>query len=214
MSTGESPPAPTACSPGIDATPFARQKQFPDQVAHALVLERLSLAMNPRGRLYKKEPLYRIVSKSGNIVALEGFRTRFESVPWAVYRVRRIYQPKALFEGKGRSRRFVAYDQSRKGNVQRCVEKTNEFPDSASALEHLHHLALQNSFEAHVLHELSYVTVSRCGNTYPTTEEYYVAAPALVSTKARYGVPRFDEEATWPTFYCGQDDLSPLFAGI
>ena len=64
-------------------------------------------------------------------------------------------------------------------------------------------------------HELSYVSVSECGNTYPTTEEYFVASPALVSTKARYGLPRFDED--WgdvAELYCGQDDLAPLFGAV
>jgi len=32
------------------------------------------------------------------------------------------------------------------------------------------------------------------GPSYPTREDYYVVAPAVVETKARYGVSRFDQQ--------------------
>jgi hypothetical protein len=191
---------------------IARQKQFPDQIAEAMVLERLSLAMNPRGRLYKKEPLYQIVNDSGHRAAMDLFRARLHSVPWGLYRVRRIHQPKAVYEGEGKSRKQVSYDSTKKGAVQRCVEKTGEFKNAAEALRRLHYVAEQKELHVHLLHELSYANVSQRGPTYPTTEEYYVAAPALVETKVRNGVESFDE--SWndlADLYCGQDDLSPLF---
>jgi len=192
---------------------IARQKQFPDQIAGAMALERLSLAMNPRGRLYKKESLYQIVTDSGNGPALDLFRGELQNVPWGLYRVRRIYQPKAVYEGKGTSRKLVGYDSTKKGTAQRCVEKTAEFKNAAAALRHLHHVAEQKELHVHVLHELSYANVSQCGQTYPTAEEYYVAAPALVETKARNGVDKFDENWSDLTdLYCGQDDLPSLFA--
>jgi hypothetical protein len=197
----------------VDAGVIARQKQFPDQIAEAMVLERISLAMNPRGRLYKKEPLYQIVSNSGNVAAMDCFRARLQSLPWGLYRVRRIYQPKAVYDGKGKSRTLVGHDGTKKGTAHRCVEKTGEFKNAAEALRHLHHLTEQRGLLVHVLHELSYANVSQCGETYPTTEEYYVAAPALVETKARNGVDSFDE--SWSDvadLYCGLDDLPPLFS--
>lgn len=199
----------------VDASVIARQKQFPDQVAEAMVLERLSLAMNPRGRLYKKEPLYQIVSNSGNQAAIDLFHARLQKTPWGLYRVRRIYQPKAFYEGKGRMRKLIGYDKTKKGIAQRCVEKTGEFKNSAEAQHHLRAVAEQSKLNVRVLHELSYATVSQCGTTYPTSEEYYVAAPALVETKARNGVESFDEG--WEhlaDLCCGQDDIPPLFASV
>jgi hypothetical protein len=199
----------------VDASMIARQKQFPDQVSHAMVLERLALAMNPRGQLYKQQPLYQIVSASGNRPALDLFHARLEKEPWGLYRVRRIYQPKAVYEGTGKHRKLLRYDNTKKGTAQRCVERTAEFTNSAEALRQLRHMAVQNNFPVHLHHELSYATVSQCGRTYPTSEEYYVAAPALVETKARNGVADFDDD--WNTLgdlYCGQDDVPNLFANV
>src|SRR6266481_4788263 len=50
-----------------------RQKQFPEQTAQAMFLERVALAMNPRAQLYKKQPLYAVVMSSGNQAAIEAF---------------------------------------------------------------------------------------------------------------------------------------------
>jgi hypothetical protein len=175
-------------------------------------LERLSLAMNPRGRLYKKEPLYQIVSDSGNGAAMDLFRAQLQSLPWGLYRVRRIYQPKGVYQGEGKSKKLVGYDSAKKGIALRCVEKTGEFKNAGEALCRLQQLAEQKALHVHVLHELCYANVSQCGQTYPTNEEYYVAAPALVETKARNGVDSFDESWSDVTdLYCGQDDLT-LFA--
>lgn len=197
----------------IDAAALARQKQFPKQVADALVLERVSLAMNPRGRLYKKEPLYKIVFDSGNEVAVNLLQKQLDAAPWGVYRVRRIYQPKAIYSGIGKSRQLVGYDQGKKGIASRCVEKIAEFSKEEEALRHLDGVAQSRDLKVTVVHELSYATVTACGRTYPTSEEYFVAAPAVVDTKARYGVASFDQD--WDELadlYCGQDDLPPLLA--
>ncbi len=199
----------------VDATMTSRQRRFPHQVAEAMVLERLSLAMNPRGQLYRKQPLYQIVNASGNQPALDLFRARIEEAPWGLYRVRRIYQPKAVYEGAGKDRKLLRHDYTKKGVAQRCVEKTAEFPNSTQALNQLRHIAEQNRLPIHQQHELSYATVSQCSQTYPTCEEYYVVAPALVETKARNGVADFDDD--WNSMgdlYCGQDDFSSLFAGV
>ena len=199
----------------VDAAMIARQKQFPCQVAQAMVLERLALAMNPRGQLYKKQPVYQIVNASGNQPALDLFRSQLENAHWGLYRVRRIYQPKAVYEGTGKHRKLLRYDSMKKGTAQRCVERTAEFTNAGQALQHLRHIAEQNRFPIHLHHELSYATVSQCGRTYPTSEEYYVAAPAMVETKARNGVADFDDDwSTLGDLYCGQDDVPNLFANV
>jgi hypothetical protein len=163
--------------------------------------------MNPRGQLYKKEPLYQIVANNGNDAAIDLFRAELETVPWAVYRVRRIYQAKALYVGTGKTRRLAGYDPGKKGVARRCVERQADFETSADALQHLSDIAEQHSLDVHTLHDISYANVSTCGPTYPTTEEYYVAAPALVETKVRNGLASFDED--WNDVadpYCGPDD--------
>jgi hypothetical protein len=199
----------------VDAGMIARQQQFPAQVAQAMILERLSLAMNPRGQLYNKQPLYQIVTANGNQAALELFQSRFQDQTWALYRVRRIYQPKAIYEGTKKQRRLVGHDANKKGIAQRCVERIAEFATSGHAVQHLQKIAEQDRLPVCVQHDLSYAIVSECATTYPTTEEYYVAAPALVQTKARNGVADFNND--WMALgdlYCGLDDIPDLFANV
>ena len=40
---------------------------------------------------------------------------------------------------------------------------------------------------------IRYLYTERCAASYPTREAFYVAAPAVVETKARYGVAGFEE---------------------
>ena len=51
-----------------------RHLEHPDQVADALVLEHMSMALNPRATLYKGKSLIQIARKSGNYEALNGYR--------------------------------------------------------------------------------------------------------------------------------------------
>ncbi len=199
----------------VDAAMIARQEQFPDQVAEAMILERLSLAMNPRGQLYNKQPLYQIVNASGNQTALDVFQSRLENQPWALYRVRRIYQPKAIYDGKGKNRKLIGHDGTKKGAAQRCVERIADFVSSEHAIQRLVTVAEQDRLPVKVQHELSYAIVSQCSTTYPTVEEYYVAAPALVETKARNGVADFNNHwAEVSDLYCGIDDSPGLFTNV
>lgn len=157
-----------------------------------MILERVSLAMNPRGQLYRKQPLYQIVRESGNGPAVEEFEKRTGSCLWAVYRVRRLY--------KG------------KGKADRCVEKLDEYASEVSAVEAVRVLSETRSLKLRSHHGLTYAYAKERGPSYPATEEYYVASPAQVATKARHGVAWF--EAKWANLgdlYCGTDDL-PLFS--
>jgi hypothetical protein len=54
---------------------------------------------------------------------------------------------------------------------------------------------------------IRYLYTERCGSAYPTREGFYVAAPAVVETKARYGVARFEEH--WDQ---RQQELFPVAA--
>jgi hypothetical protein len=198
----------------ITADHIARQKQFPRDTAMAMFTERLSLAMNQRGQLYKGEPLYQIVLDSGNTAAIDEFNQRMSQLPWAVYRVRRIYKAAPVYAGEGKQKRLVGHDASKKGTVDRCVEKAETLPTAAAAIARLHELAESHSVEPYRAHDLWYAHLRRRESTYPTTEEFLVAAPATVDTKARYGVEHFDEKwASMADLYCGHSDL-PLFSSL
>jgi hypothetical protein len=193
---------------------IARQKEFPADTAKAMFTERLSLAMNERGQLYKKEPLYQIVLNSGNEIALEHFDRKINRLPWAVYRVRRIYKAAPIYEGEGKARRLLGYESSRKGTVDRCVEKLDTLPGSSEAVGRLRQLAAEHGTQPYTAHELWYVPIQRRQSTYPTTEEFLAACPAVVETKARHGVSHFERKwANMADMYCGHEDL-PLFASV
>jgi hypothetical protein len=204
----------SACSycPFARITPdhIARQKQFPSSTAMAMFTERVSLAMNQRGQLYKGQPLYQIVVNSGNTAAINAFAEQMNQVPWAVYRVRRIYKAARIKDGGAAS----SHDPKKKGTVDRCVERLQTFPTSAEAVARLHELAGTLSTDAYQAHELWYAHVRRREDTYPTQEEFFVAAPAVVETKARNGVERFEDKwSNMADMYCGHADL-PLFASL
>ena len=75
-------------------------------------------------------------------------------------------------------------------------------------------IAQSKGLQVHRLHDLPYVSAEKCAARYPTFEDFFVAAPAEVETKARYGVTKFDQNWTnMADLYCGHDDL-PLFADL
>jgi hypothetical protein len=198
----------------ITAEHIARQKQFPDETAMAMFTERLSLAMNQRGQLYKGEPLYQIVLDSGNTAAQDTFEARLRNVPWAVYRVRRIYKAKTIHLGEGKGKHPVGSDPHKKGTAERCVEKLEAFPTAHEATFRLCELAREHNIEPYQAHGLWYAHILRCENQYPTAEEFLVAAPAVVETRARYGVDRFEDKwRSMSDLCCGLADL-PLFASL
>jgi hypothetical protein len=193
---------------------IARQKQFPKDTASAMFTERLSLAMNPRGQLYKKQPLYQIVTNSGNEQALADFQRLMTNECWAVYRVRRIYNAKAIYAQVGNQRRLIGRDSAKKGTAARCVEQLLVRPNAKEAIRSLREMARENSTMPYQMHGLWYAKVSERQQTYPTSEEFFVAAPARVETKARYGVGNFDRKwSDMADLYCGHADL-PLFASL
>ena len=92
--------------------------------------------------------------------------------------------------------------------------------DSARAPSHdplrvrLAGLGQQRTIPIRELHGLQFLPIAECGIFYPTREEFFVCAPAVVDTKARYGIEHFDSK--WQgvaNMYCGKHDL-PLWAGI
>lgn len=164
------PPYPTPFA-ALKAEGMARLRGFPERVAHALMLEHISLSMNPRGALYRKGSLRSIVEQDGNLSALAMFKERLDASEFALYRVRRIY--------------------SKKGKADRAVERVmtgarrevgREFSGVAR------HLTLRTEHGIHYAYE-----IERVKDSYPAFESFYVCAPSTVPSKTRYGFDWFDD---------------------
>ena len=152
---------------------MARHLEHPDQVADAMALEHLSLALNPRSALYKAGSLIQITISAQNQAAVDAYRRKIGSEKWALYRVRRIY--------------------SARGKADRAVEKINVFDRGAEARLELNRLSAELGIEVEESDGFSYVWRERRADEYPTREDFLTIAPALVETKARYGLPWFEQ---------------------
>jgi len=149
-----------------------------------MLLEHVSLALNPRGTLYRNRSLIEITDTSGNRLAMDGFRRDLEQARWTVYRVRRLY-----LAGKDKAGRVCAV---KKGTAYRAVERVSEELARSAALDHLRGLAAPDD-EVLEQRGITYVYRKRCALSFPTREEFLVAAPAVVEPKARYGLDWFEE---------------------
>jgi len=82
----------------------------------------------------------------------------------------------------------------------------------SAAFEAIIERGQQEKLRISEMHGLYYAYVRERERAYPTTEEYYVAALAVVDAKARHGMERFDaRRQKMDDLYCGRDDL-PLFS--
>ncbi len=146
------------------------------------MLEHMSLALNPRGTLYRSESLSAMTARVGNAKALKLFGEMQQADRWAIYRVRRLYGAKAMEDES---------EPAKKGTVQRAVEKQEVFATSQEALSTLRSRAEKSGWDLVLANDIQYASVEYRKDSYPTREEYYVVAPARVETKTRYGVDRF-----------------------
>lgn len=163
----------------------ARQISHPEQTADALMLEHMSLALNPRGTLYRSESLMMMTRRVGNAKAMSLFERMRDEDRWAIYRVRRLYAGRASEDDA---------EPAKKGTVQRAVEKEEVFAKADEALSALRGRAEEAGWDLVLASGIQYAYVEYRKDSYPTREEYYVAAPARVETKTRYGVERFNAQ--------------------
>ena len=175
-----------------------RHQQHPEQVDEAMLLEYVSLALNPRGTLYRNQSLIEITDASGNRLATESYEQKLDETSWAVYRVRRLYHAAKAKDGSPL--------ENKKGTAIRAVERLTEEIDRTEALAHLQTLITPTD-EVVMLRHIGYVYRQRCATRYPTREEFLVAAPAVVEAKARYGLEWFEDQ--WNR---RQQELFPLAA--
>jgi hypothetical protein len=152
-----------------------RHRQHPEQVADALTLEHMSMALNPRGTLYKGNSLIQITRRVANQEAIEIYEQKLSTGMWAKYRVRRIYR--------------------NKGQADRAVEKLEVFGNLIEARAHLNEIAASLGTVIEELHGIPYVWRERRSEVeYPTREEFLTVAPAVVDAKARGGLGRFEQK--------------------
>lgn len=69
-----------------------RMKEFPAEVAKALLLERVSLSLNHRSTLYSTKALIDVAIANDMDQARKDFERAISGMQWALYRVRRIYK--------------------------------------------------------------------------------------------------------------------------
>jgi hypothetical protein len=147
---------------------IARHKRHTRQLVDALLLEHVSLTLNPRATLYRDRSLIQITDESGNVPAMEAYRGTLYRSLWALYRVRRIY-----FAAKDKSGTVVS---SKKGTVMRCVERVEDALSSEQALARLAAMASAHDEELVEQRGVHYLYTERCASVYPTREAFYVAA--------------------------------------
>ncbi len=148
---------------------LARYREMPSQAAQALMLEHVSMAMNPRMTLYVHGSLMDHLVEDGNGEAVRLFEEGLGVLPFALYRVRRLYKKKG--------------DAARKVEVLRTGTKDE--------VENL----LQTTYEGATYEAQSWRAYLRRREpqVYPTAEDMVVAAPALTREKCR---GKFDENWT------------------
>lgn len=162
-----------------------RHQEHPEQVADAMLLEHVSLSMNPRGTLYNGKSLIQITLDRKDENAKVAYENRLEQSEWALYRVRRIYHAKKTDAG---------INPEKKGIADRAVELLLRFPNQEKAKSYLDELARESNTTLEVQRNIPYLYRERKGDIYPAREEFFTIAPAFVKTKARYGIDRFDDQ--------------------
>ena len=157
----------------LKADGIERMRRFPHQVAEALALEHQSLALNPRGTLYRDKTLLSIITSDRQTEALAIFRQRLEEAEYALYRVRRIYKAP--------------------GQADRAVERL-ETGTRDEMVGRFRQMA--STVAVRIAHGISYGYVrEREPDRYPAVEEFFIVAPAAVESKTRHGFDWF--EARW-----------------
>ncbi|HVX32584.1 MAG TPA: hypothetical protein VHA80_05525 [Solirubrobacterales bacterium] len=149
------------------ARSLSRFDTRPESALEALMLERRSLCLNPRGGLIAGERLERLIAAERPAIAA-AFEERLEAAPHSVYEVRRVWLPRTGEPGKV----GTVYRELRvlgTGSRRRCeslLRRRGEV-DGADGIARVYRL--------------------RAGPTLPRREHFLVAGPAGAEAKARPG---------------------------
>ena len=180
------------CAEATKGEPDAvrRWEESPEDTAKGMLVEYNSLCFNPRGHLYRDRALQDVVNRIGVTAAQEAFARKLEEIPWALYRVRRIYTK------KGKAMRYVERMTSDHSWVARELAKPGvEHLGSRAQAMHLFDEA-KKEFGGwlETKRDINYLMQNaREEDVYPTREGYYVVAPAFMEDKLRGAPEKFDE---------------------
>lgn len=152
---------------------LARFRDDPAEAAEALLIEFVSVALNPRmTRFPRGRSLYDAVARDGNALALARFAADLEARPWTLYEVRRVFYAAAVADRKVAA--LATGD--RAAMTQALID---------------HAAAAGAPVEQDGQHQRATLR-RRIGPAYPQVEHTLVLAPATVADKSR---KRFD--AAW-----------------
>jgi hypothetical protein len=138
-----------------------RYRANPMAAAFALLLEHMSLCLNPRMTLYSNKSLLEVLKRDGNDAAIALFERNLGGLGSAVYHVRRIYTAKAHAD---RSVEPVA--RGTMAEMERAIERIGP--------------AMEDKYGI-----LRLTTIEREPDTYPSLEEMFVVGPDLVPEKKK-----------------------------
>jgi hypothetical protein len=156
-----------------------RWEESPEDAAKGLLVEYNSLCFNPRGHLYRDRAMQDVITRLDIYTVLQAFNQMLEEIPWALYRVRRIY--------------------TKKGKAMRYVEKISDGSPAYTGIRSIMMSSLETirdreGLECMTLRDIRYVMfATREADVYPTREGYYVVAPAFMDDKLRGKPEKFNE---------------------
>lgn len=154
----------------------------------ALLVERVAMAMNPKMTLYRKKSLAGCFGEEEGEPVLEALEAKLDSLPWAVYRVRRWYElsSKVLpVPAEGEKAKKPKKMSGRKTEL--LARGTRQEMEAA--------VRAKGAREGRpVVEDEGGLRVYQraCGDVLPAVEEFVVAAPALADEKGLRGF-----EAAW-----------------
>jgi hypothetical protein len=150
---------------GGKAAHVQRLWREPEAAGQALLIETMSLALNPRMTLYAGGlSLRETLEREGAQELIAAFEQTLDMLPWTIYHVRRIMKA----PGRG----------------ERAVERLTDDLSRADASRALAEIARRSSRKIEQVQGLERVTrIERAEDVYPSVEEFAVAAPATVEPK-------------------------------
>ena len=145
---------------------IARLAAEPAGAGRALLVERVALSLNPRMTLFKGRSLAGCFGEEHNEEVLTALERELDTLPWALYRVRRYYR------GAGDGDRDTS-----------ILERGSRF-EMAVALQSMARSAGRDLVREDGIDRLYALNRAK---TYPAGEEFVVAAPAVVAEKRKPG---------------------------
>lgn len=191
--------------------PFAKLKgaaaeryaKYPETAADDLLMEFVSMSLNPRGQLFKSKSLYQTCQDNRSTAAIALFEQKRDELPLAIYQVRRLFRASDKLDKDGNPK---------KGNVLRSL-KIPFTGTKAEVAARFKTMIGELGLTVETANGIDYGWIKRKTPGYPTAEEMYVMAPATAREKQLKSFEQgWDEHATggMPLFaglYCGADDF-------